>query len=103
MKQGNSEYDLSGIGMNPGASDNKDDFDEIRPPRLDEFLDMTFDHPASKFRYFTKDIVPTSNQASWEFYIQSSGKDETGVLEWDNSQFGSNVAKIFYSTWAVCR
>jgi hypothetical protein len=103
VRQKSSEYDISGIGMSPQASMGKDDSDEIRPPRLDEFLDMTFDHPESKFRYFTKDILPTSNEGTWEFYVQSSGKDEDGMLMWENSHFGSNVAKIYLLDLASLR
>lgn len=95
LKQAGVTYDLTRIGMNPRASKEKDDFDELRLPRFGDYLDITFEHPESKYKNFTTDVLPTASQSSWEFTVQSSGKDEDATIEWDNSQFGDNVAQIF--------
>jgi len=55
--------------MDPSASLSKDPFDEIRLPRLEDYLDITFDHPESRFHYFTQDVIPTTEEGSWKFYV----------------------------------
>ena len=95
VNQNNSVYDLGAIGMNPAASLSKDSFDEIRLPRLEEFLDITFDHPENRFRYFTQDIIPTTELSTWKFYVECNVAASQATLEWDNSGFGNNAARIW--------
>ena len=95
VSQNNSVYDLGAIGMDPTASPSKDSFDEIRLPRLEEYLDITFDHPENRFRYFTQDIIPTAEQASWKFDVGCNVATPNANLEWDNSRFGNNAAKVW--------
>ncbi|MBK5280295.1 MAG: fibronectin type III domain-containing protein [Bacteroidia bacterium] len=95
VTQQNVIYNLGGVGMQAEASAEKDQWDEIRLPRLDEFLDVTFYHPENEFSYFTKDIVPTSNEHTWKYFIESSHPDEHGLLEWNNEVFGNNGSQLF--------
>jgi hypothetical protein len=95
LRQGQSFLDLAGIGMRPEARISKDRFDDIRLPRLDEYLDVTFEHPEYKFSHFSKDIVPTKEEYTWTFTAESSSALEGITLEWDNSMFGENSAQLF--------
>jgi hypothetical protein len=95
LTQEQSTYDLTAIGMTPDAMVGKDQWDELRLPRLDEYLDITFDHPGEKSRYFTRDIVATADKAAWRFVVESSGPNENGTLRWDNTRFGDNIAQVF--------
>ena len=45
VSAGKLEYPLGGIGMDPEASESKDVFDQIRPPRLGQYMDINFEHP----------------------------------------------------------
>ena len=95
ITQNNSTSSLGAIGMHEEASHSKDQWDEIRLPRPDEFLDMTFDHPEFAFRHFAKDILPPAHEQSWKFSVESSGRDEPAELEWNNTSFGANASRLF--------
>jgi hypothetical protein len=95
LSQGGCRLELAGIGMHPEALSSKDRFDDIRLPRLDEYLDVTFEHPEYKFSHFSKDIVPTREEYTWTFAAESSSALEGITLEWDNSMFGENSAQLF--------
>ena len=95
VKQNNSVYDLGSIGMDPSASLSKDPFDEIRLPRLDDYLDITFDHPESRFHYFTQDVIPAAEEGTWKFYVGCNSADANANLEWDNSRFGNNAVTVW--------
>jgi len=95
VTQQNTTYNLGAVGMQAEANSARDQWDEIRLPRQNEFLDVTFYHPESEFNYFTKDIVPTPNEHSWKYFIESSSPDEQTLLEWNHEVFGSNTAQLF--------
>ncbi len=94
-KQNGSVYDLGGVGMEPDANLSKDTYDEIRLPRLEDYLDITFEHPEYRFKNFTQDIQPTQDEANWRFFIAGNVADPNSSLEWDNTRFGINDVKVF--------
>ncbi|MEX1238065.1 MAG: FlgD immunoglobulin-like domain containing protein, partial [Cyclobacteriaceae bacterium] len=95
VKQGQSTLTLSGFGMHPDADASKDKFDDMRLPRFDEYLDVTFEHPEFRFPYFAKDIAPASDEYVWSFVVESTDLTENGLIQWDNSKFGDNDAQLF--------
>ncbi len=95
ITQQNTSYSLSAIGMQPEARLSQDQWDEIRLPRLNEFLDLTFYHAEENLMHFTKDIVPTTNEQTWKLFIESSDLEGATLLEWNNDVFGSNASQLF--------
>lgn len=95
LQQGNSLWELSGFGMHRSASASKDSYDDMRLPRLDEFLDATFKHPEYKSPNFSRDIVPTEEHHEWTFSIESSDQLSDINLAWDNTTFGDNTANLY--------
>jgi hypothetical protein len=92
--QSNSTYSLAGIGMEPTASSSKDSFDDIRLPRLEEYVDLTFHHPESRFPNFTQDVLPTYESGTWRFFVESNQPNHDAVISWDHSGFGNNEASL---------
>ena len=94
LSAGKLEYPLGGIGMDPEADESKDVYDWIRPPRLSEYMDVSFEHPEFFASNFTRDIVPTQKNYIWEFSIESNLKEKEIRINWDNSAFGSSGMQL---------
>ena len=88
LKSGDQKNAFAGFGMHPSAKEQNDKFDDYTLPRFIDYLELNF----NKKLYgsaFTRDIVPTSNQHTWEFQVESNLSDEITELRWDNSYFGA--------------
>lgn len=93
LTSGEYRFPLGGFGMNPAADIEKDPYDAIAVPRLNEFLEMSFEHPEFFAPKFSRDIVPRAKQYVWEFAV-SGNLDEEIVLTWDNSHFGQGSPQL---------
>jgi len=58
--------------MNPDALLTKDDYDDVNPPRLFDFLEVNFDHPEYFLKRFSRDVVPTQFEYTWTFDVDSN-------------------------------
>jgi len=84
------QYTLSGIGMHPKANKSADRFDDFTVPRFLDYLELNFLHPEFFMPKFTKDIVPTQEEYTWEFEVASNLQSPEVTLKWENSYFGNN-------------
>jgi hypothetical protein len=80
---------IGGLGMRHDASLEMDRYDGISMPRWNEYLDINHVQKSGKY-HFSKDIVPSSEEHTWEFTIESSGTDKPTSIHWDNHYFGDN-------------
>lgn len=92
LRQGLAESRIA-VGMHPEASPSKDRFDQIAIPRFFNYLEMTTTHPEFFSPAFAYDVVPTENQKTWDFMINSSFNGAAS-LEWDPETFGDNPATL---------
>ena len=87
LKAGNTRYSLGGVGMNPKAQEGFDLQDDFNAPRFIEYLEMKF--PKEYYNMtVTKDVVPTAENYTWSFSVESNMKEQNTSLNWDNSYFG---------------
>lgn len=85
---------LGGFGMNPLASEQKDPFDLVSLPRLEQFAEVSFDHPEHFLGSFTRDVIPTAKQAVWNFEVKSNVSGELLTLSWNPEYLGENNRKL---------
>lgn len=93
LKQSDVTFTLGGIGMNPEAKVSYDDFDDVTVPRLSDFLEMNFHHPEHFAKRFSRDVVPTQDEYTWEFTVDSN-LEGLATLNWDNTGFGVNENEL---------
>lgn len=86
--------ELSAIGMNPGAHVSFDEYDDATPPRFFDYLELSFDHPEHFNRRFSRDVVPTQNEYTWEFAVNTN-LDGMAELTWDNTILGDNDKELY--------
>lgn len=94
VKQGDVINDLGGIGMTPDAKLSLDDYDGVTPPRFIEFLETNFAHPEHFAKRFTRDVVPTQNEYTWSFTVDTNLDGEADIF-WDNSAFINGAKEMF--------
>lgn len=85
---------LGGIGMHPNARKEKDDFDDLNPPRIGDYIEMHFPHPEYFLKSFSRDVVPTTDHFSWDFTVETSSAGET-KLRWNSSFISNRGKKLF--------
>jgi hypothetical protein len=90
------QSNLGGFGMHPSASESKDRFDALTPPRFLEHLEINFLHQEYFYPYFSKDIVPTQESYVWEFSVESNTEGNYKTLSWDNEFFGTEKGLILF-------
>ena len=88
LQASNYAYNLGGLGMHQEADINKDQFDRSTLPRLSEYLELNFAHPEHIIPFFTRDVVPTAENHTWEFTIENGLEDKKLTLSWENDFFG---------------
>ncbi len=88
LKSGDLEYKIGGVGMHPEAKDGFDYHDDFNAPRFLDYLEIKFPKKYAGMTY-SKDVVPTRENYSWSFNVESNVQSKTAVLQWDNSTFGS--------------
>jgi hypothetical protein len=94
VRQNDIVNDLGSIGMAPDAKMSLDDYDGVTPPRFIEYLETNFEHPEHFAKRFTRDVVPTQNEFTWNFSVDSNLEGEAEIF-WDNRAFGDGVKEIF--------
>lgn len=91
---GNLTSTLGGVGMNPQASESVDDFDDVTAPRFIDYVEMNFPHPEHFAKNLDRDIVPTADEHTWEFTVDSN-LDGQASLSWDNTAFGEGGKELY--------
>jgi hypothetical protein len=94
LKVGEVENVFGGIGMSPTAKLDVDDLDDFNPPHLSKYAFISFLHDNHFLKKTTKDIVPSDEAHTWDFDLETN-INETAVLSWDNTRFGSNVKELY--------
>lgn len=94
LKQSDVTFTLGGIGMNPEAKISYDDFDDVTVPRLSDFLEINFHHPEHFAKRFSRDVVPTQKEYTWQFTVDSN-LEGLATLNWDNTRFGNNEYELY--------
>ncbi|HRK53330.1 MAG TPA: FlgD immunoglobulin-like domain containing protein [Cyclobacteriaceae bacterium] len=94
VTQGVAINQLGGFGMHPEASRSKDKFDEHSLPRFLNYLELNAYHNEYFMPKFTGDVVPTSENYTWDFVIESNFEGPTTQIQWDNLSLGVNDAQL---------
>jgi len=95
LQQGVLTNRISGFGMNKNASDGFDQFDGFNMPRFfDMYLRLNHDKKEGG-DFYSKDIVPTSDDHVWNFFVESSSDEQTMKLNWVNTYFGKNEKELY--------
>ncbi|MEO5602936.1 MAG: FG-GAP-like repeat-containing protein [Cyclobacteriaceae bacterium] len=94
IHQGELTYTLGGIGMAPEAHPGIDDYDDVTPPRFFDFLEMNFAHPEHIGKRFTREIVPTQQNYTWDFTVDSN-LEGMAELNWNNAPLLSAGKDLF--------
>jgi hypothetical protein len=93
LTNGIQTMNFGGIGMNQKASEGYDAYDDFTLPRFLDYIELNH---ASKDLFdiaYTKDVVPTSENHTWEFSIESNASGPV-IINWDNSFFGNNNKQL---------
>lgn len=88
LSQGETTYNLGGLGMRPDAEVDFDYYDDFNLPRFFDYLEVKFPKQRVGMTY-TKDIVPTSGNFVWEFSVDSNIDESPISMRWDNTYFGT--------------
>lgn len=94
LAQGSLTSRLGAIGMAPDASNGFDDYDDVTPPRLFDYLELNFVHPEFFYKKFSRDIVPAQPAFAWDFEVNSNLKG-MAALSWDHDVLQSAVHDMF--------
>jgi len=94
LTQDGLSYQVGMIGMNEAASLSKDNFDLPVVPRLNEFIEASFDHPEHFMKKFSQDVVPTFDEHTWDFAVASNMNGEA-TITWNNLALGENDKELF--------
>lgn len=94
VSQAEFTYELGSVGMAPDASPSFDQYDDVTPPRFFSYLEVNFSHPEHSAKRFTRDIVPTQQNHTWDFTVDSNleGRAE---LNWDNTPLVTSGKDLF--------
>jgi len=103
LVNGGIENLFGGIGMNLNANDEFDRFDDLTLPRFLNYVEIVHDNDQKFNSYFTKDVVPTSDNYVWEFSVESSTEDQIVELKWENNFFGENTKQLYLWDNALLR
>ena len=87
-------YHLASIGMHEGASESKDKFDHLTPPRFIDYLELGFPHPEYAWNSFTSDIVPVKESHIFTAQINSE-KEGIKTLSWNENTFKDKEKKLY--------
>ncbi len=86
---------FGGVGMNQEAQVDFDRYDELTLPRFLEYVEIVHNKPQKFNSNYTKDIVPTTENFTWDFVVESNVDDPLIELTWDNSYFGNNDKQLY--------
>ncbi len=94
LTQNGLSYQVGMIGMNEEALLSKDNFDLPLVPRLNDYIDASFDHPEHFMKKFAQDVVPTMSEYTWEFAV-ASNQDGEATMRWNSAALGENSKEIY--------
>lgn len=94
INQSDISYTLGGIGMAPDANASIDNYDDVTPPRFIDYLELNFKHPEHIARNFTREIVPTQQNYTWEFTVDSN-LEGMAELTWNNAPLITSGKDLF--------
>jgi hypothetical protein len=94
LQQDNLIYTLGSIGMAHDAHAGFDRYDASTPPRFFDYLEMNFNGPEHFAKRFTRDIVQTQQNYTWNFAVDSNIAGMAD-LTWDNNSLKQSVKEIF--------
>jgi hypothetical protein len=66
----------------------------VTPPRFFNYLEMNFNHPEYFAKRFTRDIVPTGQNFTWDFTVDSN-LEGMAELDWDNAPLMGSGKDLF--------
>jgi hypothetical protein len=89
VKQGDISNVIGGVGMRLDASEDYDIYDGFSMPRFSKYLDVNHDKKLNQYHY-SKDVIPTSDNHTWNFKVEASETDKLASISWDNSYLGTN-------------
>lgn len=85
---------LGGVGMHDQANTSYDPYDDFPMPHLFDVPELRFSHEEHFMKAFTRDIVPLSNEYTWDFTVS----DARGITElsWGHEYLpGENDLELF--------
>ena len=82
---------ISGLGMQHGASQTKDQYDRIRVPRYLKYVDITFEHEEFYAPHFAMDVVPVSIEYTWEFSVSTNVEGPRTTISWNQLNLDQNL------------
>ena len=94
ISQGKYTNEFSGVGMSQDADYSFDKHDDLNAPRFINYLEMNFSHPEHSAKKFSRDVVPTQAEYTWDFSVDSN-MEGTAEMTWDNTGFGENDKDLF--------
>ncbi len=94
LSNGSLVSNLGGIGMSANASESVDAFDDLNPPIFQDYLRVDFPHPEAKIKKLGVDVVPVSDEYTWNFTVRTNQAGLT-MLKWNNAEFGSNAKELY--------
>ena len=93
LSQGGLKNNFVGIGMNQVADSLFDKFDEVSTPRLNEYLEFNTKHTSYFHPTFSKDVIPSKDNKTWDFEFETSNVNDLVNLQW---QEPSSLEKDVY-------
>jgi photosystem II stability/assembly factor-like uncharacterized protein len=92
--QGDLTNSMGSIGMAKEAHISLDSYDAVTPPRFFDYLEMNFNHPEHMAKRFTRDVVPTRENYTWDFSVNSN-LPGIAELRWNNVPLRSSGKDLF--------
>ncbi len=92
--QGKAYNNMGGIGMHTEASSGNDRYDEQSLPRFQNYLELNSYHNDFFIPRFTRDVVPTAEDHTWDFTVESNFDSPITTLTWNAGSLGNNAAQL---------
>lgn len=95
VEQGETTNEFAGIGMNPKADLNFDQFDDLNMPAPEGLpkAELSFAKQGGSISELAKDVVPTQSEFVWHFNFNTNS-DELATFKWPNDLFGNNSKEL---------
>jgi hypothetical protein len=92
---GGNSSEVTAIGMHPDAIASKDMYDGLVVPRFVNYVELYTYHNEFFTPKFSKDVMPTGLQGSWDLTFESNVESESVDLYWPAGDLGQGSAKLF--------
>lgn len=95
VEQGQTSNEFAGIGMNPNADLNLDQFDDLNMPTPEGLpkSELSFTKHGGAMKELAKDVVPTQSEFIWYFNFNTNS-NEHATFRWENDLFGNNSKEL---------